>query len=397
MEAIRTNPSASTGPIRPCVARHPTRSDRRPVRALRRTVAGVVPALLLAGCSLVATPDSPPVGDGPFVPIGAMGYVVCPTSVTPVQLASRTAEAAIALPVRGTPSLGTFAIGTTPDGRTAYVATQSTTGDGAVQNVLVPIDLASQRAGRPVALPGDDGPRAVVVTHDGRTVLVAIGSTIVPVDRATRAVGTPLDLGTGRTIAGMALSPTSTILYALVPDGVVPVDTATARAGAPVVTGLTVSSVTSPHGVVVGADGATVYVVGQGGSDFGGRLVPIHEPAGTVGPATGFDQFGIADPSAVTLTADGATVLVADSANNWILPVPAADLAAVGGPVRLPTGRSALAAGTDHPSDIVTGPGSTGAFVVAGLDTVLPFDPTTGTFGRPVRVCEGASSMAVAG
>ena len=151
---------------------------------------------------------------------------------------------------------------------------------------------------------------------------------------------------------------------------------------------------TSPHGVVVSGNGATVFVVGQGGTDFGGRLVPIQAATGAVGSATGFDQFGIADPSALAQTSDGSTVLVADSADNWIVPVPVVGLSP-SVPVRLPTGREATAAGTDHPSDIVVGPGSTGAFVVTGLSTVLPFAPATGTFGPPIRVCEGASSMAV--
>ena len=160
------------------------------------------------------------------------------------------------------------------------------------------------------------------------------------------------------------------------------------------VTGLTVSSVSSPHGLLVAPDGSTLYVVGQGGTDFGGRLLPVTTSTGTVGTATSFDQFGISDPVALALTADGSTLLVADSANNWLLGVPVAHLTTPVGPVRLPTG--AVAAGTDHPSDIVVGPGSTGAFVVTGLDTVLPYTPTTGVFGTPVRVCSGASSMAVA-
>lgn len=380
MQSTRTHPSATTG--------------HRRLRS-RGAVALVVPALVLTGCSVVATPGSAPVTAGPFTPHGAMGYVVCPNAVTPVELATDTAEAPIPLPVRGTPSLGSFAIAVSPDGRTAFVATRTVTAAGSPADVVVPIDLATQRAGRPIVLPGNGATRAVVVMRDGRTVLVGDGTTVVPVDAATHAVGTPLELGPGRTVAGMALSPTTSILYVLVPDGVVPVDTSTARAGVPVVTGLSVSSVTSPHGVVVSPDGNTVYVVGQGGTDFGGRLAPIAAATGSVGTPTGFDQFGIADPAAVALTADGSTVLVADSADNWIVPVPVADLATPSPPVRLPTGGPAVAAGTDHPSDLVVGPGATGAFVVAGLDSVFPFAPSTGTFGRAIRVCPGASSMAV--
>jgi len=88
--------------------------------------------------------------------------------------------------------------------------------------------------------------------------------------------------------------------------------------------------------------------------------------------------------------------LVADSADNWIDDVPVADPAHPLAPVRLPTDSgTAAASGTDHPTDIVTGPGSTGAFVVTGLGTVLPYDPTHQTFGRSIRVCSGASSMTV--
>ena len=49
--------------------------------------------------------------------------MVCPNAVTPVELATHTAEAAIPLPITGTPDLGDFAIATSPDGRWAYVVT----------------------------------------------------------------------------------------------------------------------------------------------------------------------------------------------------------------------------------------------------------------------------------
>ena len=323
--------------------------------------------------------------------------MVCPNSVTPVALDTRTPEAPIRLPIAGTPPLGSFAITTSPDGRIAFVVTRDAPTNGTTRDVVVPIDLASQRAGRPIALPGHGGTHAVVVMHDGKTVLAASGTTIVPVSVSSGAVGTPLDLGSGKTVFGMALSPTSSMLYVLVPGGVVPVNTATATAGPLIPTGLSVSSVSSPHGLVVSADGTTVYVAGQGGADFGGRLVPITAATGAVGAASSFDQFGIADPTAIALTADGARILAADGANNWIVPVPVVPPGVPSAPVPLPTGHGEGAVGTNHPSDIVVGPGATGAFVVTGLDTVLPFAPNGGAFGQSIRVCSGASSMTVAG
>jgi hypothetical protein len=356
-----------------------------------------------------------------------VGYVVCPDAVTPVELGTRTAEAPIPLPVKGTPVLGDFAITTSPDGRWAYVVTSdgvisgSSTGPGtavaptsgptapataspattpsgvAVQNVVIPINLVTQEAQRPIAIPGQGGTHAIVVMPGGRTILAASGSTIVPVDAVTHQVGTPLDLGPGRTIFGMALDPKSTILYALVAGGVFPVNTANATAGLEIPTGLSVSSVYSPHGVAVTADGATVYVVGQGGTDFGGRVLPIVASTGATLPTTGFDRFGIADPAALAVASDGSTLLVADAANNWVNQVSLANFSDPSPPVRLPELSSgATSSGTQHPTDIALGPGGTGAFVVDGFNAVIPYQPGTEQFGRPIAVCSGASSMTVA-
>jgi len=382
----------------------PTRRDRNPptesswCRWTTTSAVAILMAGILTGCSTLAIPDSSALPGSRGAAAGPVGYVVCPTAVTPLELRSRTPEAPILLPIGGTPPLGDFAITTSSDGRWAFVVTQSTAPGRPTTNVLVPIDLATQRAARPIALPGHGATSAVVVMHGGRTVLAASGTTIVPVDIATRAVGMPLDLGPGRTVVGMALSPTSPTLYVLESGGVVPVATDKATAGLPIVTGLTLSSVSSPHGLVVSADGSTLFVAGQGPPDYGGRVVPIATATGVVGAPAGFDRFGISDPAAVALTTDGSRLLVADSADNWIDIVPVADFANPLAPVRLPSGgTTAAASGTDHPTDIVTGPGSTGAFIVTGHGTVLPYDPTHQTFGRAVRVCSGATSMTVGG
>jgi hypothetical protein len=357
-------------------------------------VAGI--ALVSSGCSLVATPDSPTVAGSPVASAGPVGYVVCPDAVTPVELRTHVPEAPIPLPIDGIPSLGDYAVTTSPDGRWAFVVTQSTPPGHAPTNVLVPVDLATQRAGAPIVLPGHGATSAVVVMHDDRTVLAASGTTVVPVDIATHAVGRPLDLGSGRTVSGMALSPTTDTLYVLVPDGVIPVDTATATAGPPIVTGLTVSTVSSPHGLVVSPDGSTLYVAGQGPPDYSGRVVSVSTATGLAGPATSFDGLGITDPAALAVTPDGTQLLVADSANNWVDPVPTADPTQPAQPVRLPTGGAPSTTGTDHPTDIVAGPAGIDAFVVTGMDTVLPYDPGHGTYGRAVPVCQGATSMTVA-
>jgi hypothetical protein len=384
-------------------------------------------AITLTGCSLFATPQPAPLQDQSLAPSGALGYVVCPNAVTPVELSTDTPEAAIPLPITGTPVLGDFAIAVSPDGLWAYVVTSdgvisqssgsstsvppATTGSATssattpqpagsepVQNVVIPINLVTQHAEQPIAIPGSGGTHAIVVSN-GQTILAASGTFIVPIDAATRRVGTPLDLGAGRTIFGMALDPVGTTLFALVPGAVIPVNTSTAiaTAGAAIPTGLSVSSVYSPHGITVTANGATVYVLGQGGTDFGGRVLPIVASTGVVGPATGFDQFGISDPAAVAVTSDGATLLVVDAANNWVNPISVATFSSPSNPVRLPQLSSdSTATGTGHPTDIVIGPGQTEAYLVDGFDAVIPYAPASQTFGNPIQVCSGASSMAVA-
>jgi DNA-binding beta-propeller fold protein YncE len=266
-----------------------------------------------------------------------------------------------------------------------------------VHDVVVPINLVTQRALAPIVIPGQGATHAVVLMHNDRTILAASGSTIVPVDAVTHDIGTPLDLGAGRTIFGLALDPVNTTLYALVPGGVVPVDTADASAGTLIPTGLAVSSVYSPHGIAITGNGSTVYVVGQGGVDFGGRVLPIATATGTTLPATGFDRFGISDPAALAVTSDGAQLMVVDSANDWLNPVAVATFATPGQPVLLPQRHGGGAdSGTEHPTDIVLGPGRTGAFVVDGFDSVVPYTPGTEAFGRAIPVCTGATSMTVA-
>ena len=409
-------------------------SGRRRSHLLVVTATAGLLAPVLSGCGLFAQPRPTTVGGASLAPAGSVGYAVCSDAVTPVELATGTAEAPIPLPISGAPEQGDFAIATSADGRWAYVVTTegagarspqpsagasepttSTTAPAAphappstggtpeapsavgAQNVVIPIDLVAQRAGRPIDIPGQGGTHAIVVLPGGRDVLAASGSKVVPVDAATRHVGTPLDLGAGRTIFGMALDPVATTVYVLVAGGVVPVDTVGDTPGATIPTGLAVSSVNSPHGIAVAQNGSTVYVVGQGPPDFGGRVLPITTATGAVGVPASFDNYGISDPAALALEPDGSAMLVVDSANNWVNPVPVASFDNPPTPVRLPPqGTGGPGSGTDHPTDIVLGPQGFGAFIVVGFDAVLPYDPGSETFGRAIPVCTGASSMAVA-
>jgi len=389
-------------------------SVRRPFRSAPAARAVVVAAVVLGlgGCSLVRQPEPPAVAGGSLALPGTFGYAVCPDAVTPIELATGTPEADIPLGLTGTPTPGDFAIAASTDGRWAYVVTTDgvsaapapgssapvTTGGAttvptvAGQNVVVPVDLVTQRAEAPIDIPGSGPTHGIVVLPGGTTVLAASGHTVVPVDVVHRRAGTPIDLGATHDVYGLALNPAGTTAYALVAGGVFPVDPARSTAGAPAATGLAVSSVYSPHGIAVTADGSTVYVIGQGGTDYGGRVLPVNAANGALGPGASFDKYGIAAPAAVALAPDGHSLDVVDSANNWVNPLPTASFAAPPDPVRLPAGST----GGGHPTDIVLAPDGATAYIVQGFDSVLPYTPATQAFGRPIPVCTGASSMAVA-
>jgi DNA-binding beta-propeller fold protein YncE len=376
--------------------------------SLASVVSAVSAGIVLSGCSLFSAPTPTAVDQPSLAPPGAVGYVVCPDAVTPVELSTRAAEPAIELPVSG--SSGNTAIATSADGRFAYVVTSSVAGSR-LRNAVIPINLATQQALAPIDIPGQGGTHAIVVLPGNRTVLAGSGNTVVPVDVSRRRVGTPLDLGGKNTVFGMALDPTRAKVYVLVAGGVIPISVAHGRvvgtagntatapvemtAGPTLDTGLSVSSVDSPHGIVVTPNGSTIYVVGQGGDDFGGRVLPILGADGAMLPAASLDHFGISDPAAIAVDPTGGQLVVADAADNWIVPVPVAHFPQTSQPVPLP-GHPAGGSGTGHPTDVVFGPARTGAFVVDGFDTVMPYQPASRSFGRPIQVCPGASSMAVA-
>jgi DNA-binding beta-propeller fold protein YncE len=361
----------------------------------------VAVSVALGGCSLFSSAKSPPPPRSSLFPRGSIGYVVCPNAVTPVELArDNIPEPDIPLPISGTPAPGDFAIATSPNGHWAYVVTSqpvAATPSAApkIQNLVVPINLVTQRAGTPIVIPGTGSTHSVVVFPSGSTLVASVGSTLVPIDLTNNSVGTPLDLGVGHTVFGMALNPAGTALFALVTGAVIPVDTGHASAGAPILTGLTVSSVYSPHGIAISPDGSTLYVVGQGGKDFGGRLLPISVATGALQPEASFDPFGIASPASLIVSPTDSTAYVVDSANNWVNPVTLSPVATPTPPVRLPA-LVGVSGGTQHPSDIALALDGVTAFIVDGFNSVIPYDTASQGFGRPVKVCTGASSMAIA-
>ncbi len=364
---------------------------------IRRVAAPVAAGVLLAGCALFAqpTPNPPP---GPsLAPPGTLAYVACAGAVTPVELATGTPEADIPLHLPGTPTLGDYAIAVAPDARTAYVDTSPVV-DGAARDEVVPVDLLTQRAGAPITIPGTGGTHAIAVSPDGTTVWAASGDSVVPIDVGTHRVGPPVAVPRAGAVAALVFDRSGTTLYALGNGEIVPISVSGRAAGTAIPTSLTVSSTDAPHGMVLAPDGTTLLVVGQGGSTFGGRILTVPLPSGPATAPASFDVFGnVSSPSAVAVTPDGTLALVADGPNNWVVPVAVGSTLVPRPPARMPVQSGADGGlSTQHPTDLVLGPGGGTAWIVTGFDALLPMAVPSLTYGNPVPVCTGAASVVLA-
>jgi YVTN family beta-propeller protein len=187
-----------------------------------------------------------------ITPNGTTAYVVTVNSVTPIDLATNTAEAPITVAL--TPS----AIAITPNGATAYVSDPS-------DNAVTPIDLATNTPGTPITV--GSNPSEIAITPNGTTAYVSnaggnIG-TVTPIDLATNTAGPPITVGA--LPDAIAITPNGTTAYVVnegqvpnSPGTVTPIDTATNTPGTPITVGNT------PGGIAITPNGATAYVTNFG-------------------------------------------------------------------------------------------------------------------------------------
>jgi YVTN family beta-propeller protein len=205
-------------------------------------------------------------------PSGTTAYVANYSSntITPIDLKNDKAGAPIPA------GLGPADIAIAPDGKTAYV-----TDDGSssvLGHTVTPIDLATGKAGTPIQV--GQGPQGIAITPDGKTAYVAdagaivagqrgaIGHTVTPIDLATGKAGPPIAVGNGPT--GVAISPDgSTVFVTNLDSGSVsPISTATNKAAA------AIAVPGGPVAVVVAA-GAAWVVDTPSNIAQGDNVVPI--------------------------------------------------------------------------------------------------------------------------
>jgi DNA-binding beta-propeller fold protein YncE len=120
-----------------------------------------------------------------------------------------------------------------PDGRTAYVASG---------NVLERIDLATGRVGQSLRLPTMLGIGAIAITSDGRTAYVGNlkpenppGGIVVPIDLATLKAGPPIRVPSyPYSITSIVIAPDGDTAYLAAYSAVIPIDLQTRKAERPI-------------------------------------------------------------------------------------------------------------------------------------------------------------------
>jgi DNA-binding beta-propeller fold protein YncE len=247
----------------------------------------------------------------------------------------------------------TFAISSmamTPDGTTVLVADEA-------DNVLIPIDVRTDRSGRPIDLPSEPAVNSyivgqedshlpvqpspigtVVVTPDGRTAYVTDGYAVVPVDLVDRRAERPItgfDDASGIAIApdGKTAYVTNPYCWESIPTGLCvkrpphPVIEPNGRiqlyAGGDHVTvvdlrsnriqgEIDVGRGAQPTGIAVAPDGGDIYVTyGQYGGR-GGRVSVIDTQNQKIQAQIneGFDSDGEQGTNAIAVSPDGAEAFV---------------------------------------------------------------------------------------
>ena len=207
---------------------------------------------------------------------GRVAYGIGENGIVPVNLRTGTTGA----PISKVSNCQSLSIG--GGRRTLYVAGCGDTAAGFKS--ILPVNVQTGVAGSPIAVP--DGPVGVFVSPDGRTAYAATngGSALTPVDLSNGALGNVITVPKG--VGELAFTHDGTMAYATgtsdegVGGGkqysfVTPIDLKSGVAEAPI------ALLHDPYGIAISPDGHTAYVTGG------------TYPPGAVGPPTPADVTSI--------------------------------------------------------------------------------------------------------
>jgi DNA-binding beta-propeller fold protein YncE len=290
--------------------------------------------------------------------------------------ASAAMLSAVAVVLVGTVPALTGAFNTRPAGHrdskaTAYVAT--------VGDIVIPVNLATNRAGRPVKVPAV--PTMVAATPDGRTVYVLCQTgQVTPISTATNKAGQPISLPGHTPPYGIAFTPNSKTAYVAVPTGVIPIDTATSSPLKPIDMPVSVEPA-----IAITPDGRTAYEVTD--VELPGRVrmvTPINTATNTALKPIKLQVSSKAPDflNSIAITPNGKTAYIVDGVqegkpySNSVSPIRTATNTALK-PIKLRA--SGLADG------IVITPDSRTAYVLSSR-AVTPINTATNTALKPINL-----------
>lgn len=245
---------------------------------------------------------------------GRTVYVLAGNTVVPVDTAANRAGAPIA--TAGAPAGGrSGSIAVTPDDKTVLVSSEAA-------DMVTPISTATDTAGTPMPV---EAPTALAVAPNGQTAYVTTaGRTLTPIDLATRRTGRPIALD--HAPLDIAITPDGALAIVVETDSatrhgyVQVVDLTTGVAEAPVETGARPA-----RSIALAADGRVGYVnepvlppdPGFSYPAAGGRVLPFDVAARAIGTSLplGF-QTNWAEPAVHAVTGDSRSALVTIPCND---------------------------------------------------------------------------------
>ncbi|HSK49245.1 MAG TPA: PKD domain-containing protein [Solirubrobacterales bacterium] len=214
--------------------------------------------------------------------------------------------------------------------RVAYFTGASSSGMG---SIAAPVELTTQAIGGqvPIGMSSEGTPADVAITPDGKTAYVVDNEQVVPIDVATNTAGTPIAIPIfGQAIA---IAPDGRFAYVssvfVGPSEISKIDLATKTVVATIAVG------DNAFGLAVTPDSRTLYVASNGD----GSVYPVDVATNVVGAAIPVGPF----PSAVSVTPDGSSAYVLLPGEEKLVRIDLATNTVVGAIANVPGSELAIA------------------------------------------------------
>jgi DNA-binding beta-propeller fold protein YncE len=369
------------------------------MRTVLLACAGAVTVSVVSAGSAVAAAGASPARAGHACQPSA--YVsISHGRVRPVNLATRKVGKPIALPIPGIRrTVGAIAI--TPDGTTAYVYNYSNEG-----RWLTSINTATNKTGTPLPL-RDFQYGLMVFAANGKNLYVAGRDVTLIHPPASKIVKEITFAHTGN-VNNLILTAGGATLYAEGIGTLTPISTATNTPG----TGIALPF--DPFGVAVTPNGKTAYLTNWNKS----TVVPLDLSTDVAGSP--IKPIGL-QPDQILVTPNGSTVYVESNDSGIVTPINTKTntvgkaIKVAGAMALTPNGKTLFVLSADsvtpistktnragkpikigYPAGMVITPNSKTAWVISQTDnSIVPINVATGKAGKPIPVPGGPGTIAL--